>query len=83
MYQILSKKKVKALKIFPSQVGSNPSLFIDYVIRSGRYWGKKIGVEYGEPFSEMFIHNKVAGFELDTIDFDKFSRFTKKCRMKL
>ncbi len=76
------KIKIEALKSFPSQVGNNSSLFIDYAVRSGRYWGEKIGVEYGEPFSEMFIHNKVGGFELDTIDFDQSSRFTKECRLK-
>jgi len=76
------KIKTEALRNFLSQVGDNPSLFIDYAIRSGRYWGKKIGVEYGEPFSEMLIHNKVIGFELDAADFDRSSIFTKKCRMK-
>jgi LmbE family N-acetylglucosaminyl deacetylase len=63
-------KKIEAVRHFVSQV-NNSDTHINFIKKSARFWGDKIGVKYAEPFSEFMVNQTTDGFDLATSDFEK------------
>lgn len=64
------ERKIEAVRKFKSQV-NDPTTHIKFVEESARFWGKQIGVNYAEPFSEFLVSQNTVGFDLSVDDFEK------------